>query len=602
MIRGGFIWTMWLNLLTSVLLWMPIVVAAQIPEKPSLKALATINIIADIANEVAGNVVFVESLLPPGTDPHVYEPTTADARKIAQADLILKNGLTLEGWLDKLIANSGTKAAVVTVTNYINPIKSSTYANAFDPHAWMNPLNGIAYADAIREALSGVLPDYKAQFQDNFENYKTRLLAVHAYIEELMLEIPADKRMLITSHDAFRYFAQQYGLQVASVLGTSTDADVSVSSINELIEIIRKNKVACVFIEKTFNPKLMQQLAADLGISVGKSLYTDSFGPKGSAADSYISMLMYNAQAIANGLTLSKTPETGPVLGVDLMFIGGVFAVFLIAFIWLVLRLRKKTYKIDAHKGLQLNVDNITVLIDNKLILTNIYLQLEHGKVYGLFGANGSGKSTLLRAILGLIPKDTGTVTVNGLPVQSVLPSIAYLPQKDKIDHSFPATVLDLVQIGLFPGLGTFSRPTAHHAKKVDEVLNLLEIADLKHRQINELSGGQFQRALIARAICQEADIFLLDEPFVGVDMASEQKIIQILKQKAAEGKIVLIVHHDLSKVHEYFDHIILLNQRLIAVGPVNEVFTEENIQKTFSGKLTLLQKAMWAGKQKFNT
>lgn len=564
----------------------------------SIRAVATINIIADIANEVAGGIIYVHSLLPPGTDPHIYEPTTADARTIAQADIIFKNGLTLEGWLDKLIAHSGTKATVVTVTHSISPIKSAEYENAFDPHAWMNPLNGILYAEAIAEALSALLPEYKFAFQQNFERYKAKLQAVHEHITELMRDIPPEQRILVTSHDAFRYFAQQYDLQVASVLGTSTDADVSVGAINHLIQLIQKHQIKCVFIETSFNPKLMQQIAADLHISVGKSLYTDSFGPKGSAADSYIGMLLYNAQTIANGLSGQTSHSGGAAGAIDWIFIVSISAVFTIAFIWLTLRLQKKTYRLDASKGLHLEAENITVTLDNKLILANIYLRLEQGRVYGLIGANGSGKSTLLRAMLGLIPKDTGKVTVNGLPIQSVLPSIAYLPQKDKIDHSFPATVLDLVQIGLYPGLSTFAKPNAAKIKRVDEVLKLLEIQDLKHRQISELSGGQFQRALIARAICQEADIFLLDEPFVGVDMASEQKIVHILKQKAKEGKIVLIVHHDLAKVQEYFDYLILLNQRLIAVGPVNEVFTQENIQKTFSGKLTLLQKAMWAGKQ----
>jgi ABC-type Mn2+/Zn2+ transport system ATPase subunit len=186
----------------------------------------------------------------------------------------------------------------------------------------------------------------------------------------------------------------------------------------------------------------------------------------------------------------------------------------------------------------------------------------------------------------------SGSVQINGKPIGHFLRHIAYLPQKEEFDMNFPATVRDLVQLGFFPeqsGTGL----SRHQKARLAQVLQKLEIENLADRQISQLSGGQFQRALLARALCQNAEILILDEPFVGVDFATEEIIMNLLREEVAAGKMVLMVHHDLTRVRNYFDHLIMVNQRIVAYGPTEEVFTEANIQATYSGKVTLLQKAL---------
>ncbi len=236
-----------------------------------------------------------------------------------------------------------------------------------------------------------------------------------------------------------------------------------------------------------------------------------------------------------------------------------------------------------------ISVEDLSVSYERKRVLSNIYLHLQAGHIYGVLGPNGAGKSTLFKAILGLLDTASGEIKVNGLPIEAVRKEVVYVPQKSEVDWSFPATVYDVVLMGRYPHKKVFSRLNAADHAKAKAAMDELGITDLQRRQIGELSGGQQQRVFLARALAQEADIFLLDEPFVGVDITTEEKIIQVLKRLASEGKTLLVVHHDLSSVHTYFDQVILLNQRLIAYGPTQEVFVEENIAKAYGGQLPIL-------------
>ncbi len=238
-----------------------------------------------------------------------------------------------------------------------------------------------------------------------------------------------------------------------------------------------------------------------------------------------------------------------------------------------------------------ISIKGLSVSYDRKIVLTNIFLELEKGKVYGVIGPNGAGKSTLFKAILGLIDVNAGKVQINGEPIEEQRKNVVYVPQKDDVDWQFPATVMDIVEMGRYPHIKLFQRLRKKDKSAALEALREIGIEHLKDRQIGELSGGQQQRVFLARALCQGADIFLLDEPFVGVDITTEEKIISILKKLASEGKTLLVVHHDLSTVHAYFDKVILLNQRLIAFGDTADTFTEENISKAYSGQLPILQK-----------
>ncbi len=238
-----------------------------------------------------------------------------------------------------------------------------------------------------------------------------------------------------------------------------------------------------------------------------------------------------------------------------------------------------------------ITIKNLSVSYERKRVLTNIFLDLEMGKMYGLIGQNGAGKSTLFKAMLGLVEPSAGEIEYIGHKSLATLrPKMAFVPQKNEVDWTFPATVFDVVLTGRYPHKGILQRINAHDHTLALEALQQVGIEHLKDRQISELSGGQQQRMFIARALAQHADLFFLDEPFVGVDAATEASIINILKNLVAKGKTVLVVHHDLSTVHAYFDKVILLNQRLIAAGDVNTTFTPENIGKAFGGQLGILQ------------
>lgn len=236
-----------------------------------------------------------------------------------------------------------------------------------------------------------------------------------------------------------------------------------------------------------------------------------------------------------------------------------------------------------------ISVKGLSVSYERKLVLSNIYLEIEHGFLYGIIGPNGAGKSTLFKALLGLLDPNAGEILVEGQSIKANRKRVVYVPQKSDVDWSFPATVLDVVLMGRYPHKKLFQRLDKEDKQMAMAALEEMGIADLSKRQIGELSGGQQQRVFLSRALCQQADIFFLDEPFVGVDMTTEEKIIQLLKKLASEGKTLLVVHHDLSTVREYFDKVILLNQRLIASGDTEDTFTDERIAQTYGGQLPIL-------------
>jgi len=238
---------------------------------------------------------------------------------------------------------------------------------------------------------------------------------------------------------------------------------------------------------------------------------------------------------------------------------------------------------------LSIQVKGVNISYGRKRVLSNIYLNIAKGYIYGLIGPNGAGKSTLFKTILGLIEPNSGQVTVLDNEIKEVRKRVAYVPQKDEIDWDFPATVYDIVMMGRYPHKKVFQKLDANDHLVAKEALEKVGMTEFKDRQIGALSGGQQQRVFIARALCQQADIFLLDEPFVGVDITTENKIIDILKDLTADDRTVLIVHHDLATADDYFDKVILLNQRLITYGDTTEVFTQENIAKTYASQLNIL-------------
>jgi len=271
---------------------------------------STASMIWDMARNIGGDHFDHRMIVPIGGDPHIYEPTPSDARLVASADLILKNGLTFEGWINSLIENSGTKAAVVTVTEGLPALTSMTYKGAADPHAWMDASKGEFYLRNIRDALIELAPAHKADITSNYEKYSNELSTVDEYIEKEIKKIPEAQRILITSHDAFQYYGRRYGLNLQAIQGVSTDAEVQTADILRVNKVIRESGVPAVFVETTINPKMLNIIAKDNNIVVGGSLFSDSIGDENSAAPTYLEMLRYNTNTIVAALSRKKTDES----------------------------------------------------------------------------------------------------------------------------------------------------------------------------------------------------------------------------------------------------------------------------------------------------
>jgi manganese/zinc/iron transport system ATP- binding protein len=242
-----------------------------------------------------------------------------------------------------------------------------------------------------------------------------------------------------------------------------------------------------------------------------------------------------------------------------------------------------------------LSIHDLTVAYLRKPVLWDLDLDVPAGKLVGLVGPNGAGKSTLIKAVLNLVPRTSGRIHIFGQPYTQQRRRVGYVPQRESVDWDFPVSALEVVTMGCYGRLGWFRRVARQDRQRALEALDRVGIAHLADRQISQLSGGQQQRTFLARALVQEADLYLMDEPFAAVDAATERAIVKLLQDLRSAGKTCVVVHHDLQTVPEYFDHVILLNLRVVAHGPVAEVFTRENLHKTYGGKLTLLTEAIEA-------
>jgi len=236
-----------------------------------------------------------------------------------------------------------------------------------------------------------------------------------------------------------------------------------------------------------------------------------------------------------------------------------------------------------------LEVHDMTVAYHRRPVLWDIDVIVPEGKLVAIIGPNGAGKSTLIKAILGIIPRASGRVEIYGQPYEKQRSIVGYVPQRESVDWDFPVSALDVVMMGRYGRMGWFKRPGAKDREAALLCLEKVGMADFAKRQISQLSGGQQQRVFLARALAQEARLYFMDEPFAGVDAATERAIVSLLQELRAQGKTVVAVHHTLQTVKEYFDHVILLNMRVVAAGPVEEVFTQDNLHKTYGGKLSLL-------------
>lgn len=238
-----------------------------------------------------------------------------------------------------------------------------------------------------------------------------------------------------------------------------------------------------------------------------------------------------------------------------------------------------------------IEVHNLTTTYGGAPVLWDVDFELPAGQIIGVIGPNGSGKTTLLKTIMGILEPSSGYVKILGGDLNRMRERVAYVPQRESVDWDFPASVFDVVMMGRYRKNNLFRRSNRTDIEIVNESIEKVGLTEFKKRQISQLSGGQQQRVFIARALAQKAEIYLMDEPFVGVDAATENSILNLLQEMKNNGKTVLIIHHDLQTVSDYFDYLVLLNSRLIAKGTPSEVLTEENLTNAYGGQLTLLAK-----------
>lgn len=247
------------------------------------------------------------------------------------------------------------------------------------------------------------------------------------------------------------------------------------------------------------------------------------------------------------------------------------------------------TQQID--KGPVLEVHNLSASYNRKPVLWDIDFQLSAGQLVGIVGPNGSGKTTLLRNIMGLMEADSGYVKLFGSNLKNVREKVSYVPQRESVDWDFPVSVREVVEMGRYRSKNLLRRLKPKDQDLVDRALEQVGMLEYAQRQISQLSGGQQQRVFLARSLAQNAELYLMDEPFVGVDAATEEAILRVLSTLRDEGKTVVIVHHDLQTAYQYFDSMVLLNTRLVAYGPKEKVFSQESLQEAYGGRLTVLSK-----------
>jgi manganese/zinc/iron transport system ATP- binding protein len=239
-----------------------------------------------------------------------------------------------------------------------------------------------------------------------------------------------------------------------------------------------------------------------------------------------------------------------------------------------------------------IKIQQLSVNYDKTPVLWDVYCEIPEGKLVGIIGPNGAGKSTLLKALLGMSRSLSGKIEFFDLPLKKVEHRVAYVPQRTSVDWDFPITAFEVVLMGRYRKLGLFKWAKAADKEAARHALDIVGMLPFADRQISQLSGGQQQRLFIARALLQDADIYLMDEPFAGVDMATEKAIISLLNKLKNQGKTLLVVHHDLMSVESYFDWVIMLNTSLIASGPVAAVFNTENIMRTYGRTSALIDEA----------
>ena len=290
-------------------LWALKPAAAQAPQTGKLKVIASFSILADFVRKVGGDRLEVATLVGPNGNAHVYEPSPADAKKVADAALVFVNGLGFEGWLERLVKASGTKAPIIVATKGIQPLERAGAHDSehdhgrVDPHAWQSVANAMIYVGNIRDALIAIDPAGRADYEANATAYLASLHALDREVRETIAKVPADRRRVVTSHDAFGYFENAYGIHFTAPQGVSTEAEASAKDVAAIISATRQQKAAAVFLENVTDPRLVRQIAGETGAKVGGILFSDALTDAKGDATTYIDLIRHNLRQLANALT-----------------------------------------------------------------------------------------------------------------------------------------------------------------------------------------------------------------------------------------------------------------------------------------------------------
>ena len=296
-----------LQLLAMTALQPSLVAAAAEPAAaPILKVVATFSILADMAREVGGPAVEVSALVGPNADAHVYEPTPADVRRVARADVVVTNGLRFEGWIDRLIASSGYRGKVVVASAGIVPLQVGGGA---DPHAWQNLANGQRYAETIRAALVAAAPARSAEINERAAAYQARLIALDQDTRSRINALPESRRRVITSHDAFGYFAAAYGVRFIAPRGWTTGSEPSAETVARIVRQARETQASALLVENISDPRMIERIAREAQVKVGGELYSDALSPPGTAADTYLRMFEHNVRTLLDAMTPAKISD-----------------------------------------------------------------------------------------------------------------------------------------------------------------------------------------------------------------------------------------------------------------------------------------------------
>lgn len=289
------------HLLTAMAAVAAVAVAGPARAQDKLKVLATFSILGDFVKNVGGDRVEVTTLVGPNSDAHVYAPAPADAKKVADAKVVITNGLGFEGWMSRLMRASGTKAPVIVATKGIAARRAAGHSDG-DPHAWQSVANAKVYVANVREALIATDPAGKGDYETNAAAYLGRLDALDREIKAAVAAIPADRRRIISSHDAFGYFTQAYGVEFVAPQGVSTEAEPSARDVARIISQIKRQKIPAVFLENVSDPRLMQRIAQETGARIGGKLYSDALTDNKGDAPTYVDMMRFNMKQLAAAL------------------------------------------------------------------------------------------------------------------------------------------------------------------------------------------------------------------------------------------------------------------------------------------------------------